>query len=103
MSQLAMPPTGATYFLGDEALTLFLEYRYLPADQLARILSAVAGLNQAVLTAIRDFQWQQGDLRLRPELYITSVRTGESIDIKFRPGIFVFSVKFTKDGDVRIE
>jgi hypothetical protein len=97
MAGMAVPRAGSTYLLGDEELTLFLEYRGLPADQLGRIFGALAGLNQAVLTAVRDVQWQQGELDLRPELHVTSVHTGESINCKFRQGKIFPSVEFPND------
>src|ERR1035441_1657031 len=97
MSQMAVPRAGSSYVLGEEELTLFLEYQGLPADQLGMILVAIGRLNEAVLTAVRDFQWQQGDLDLRPELHITSVQTGESIQIKFRQGKIFPSWEFQND------
>jgi hypothetical protein len=94
---MAVPRAGSSYVLSEEELTLFLEYRGLPADQLGMILVAIGRLNEAILTAVRDFQWQQGDLDLRPELHITSVQTGESIQIKFRQGKIFPSWEFQND------
>ena len=97
MPEMAALGAKSLYVLGDDELTLFLEYRGLPADQLGMILVATGRLNEAILSAVRDFQWQQGDRDLRPELHITSVQTGESIHIKFRQGKIFPSLEFPND------
>ena len=88
---------GSRYVLGGEELTLFLEYLCLPAHQQGVILVAMAGLNETILNTARDFQWRRRDLDLRPELHITSARTGESIRFKFRQGKIIPSFEFPED------
>jgi hypothetical protein len=73
MSEMAAPHARSSYLLGNEELTLLLKYQCLPANQQGVILVAMAGLNAALLTSVRNFQWRRRDLDFRPELHITSV------------------------------
>jgi len=97
MPKLAVQPTGSLHVLGDDELTLFLEYEGLPAHQLGQILLAVGNLNQAIFDALWDIPWERDGRDLRPELQVTSAQTGESIKLKFREGKVFPGFEFPDD------
>jgi hypothetical protein len=75
-------------------LHIYLQYRFLPVDQQARIFLAVADVHRCVMATVADRR-----LAAIP-FVITSVQTGNSIDCKFG-GRFPKTV-ITDSGDLEI-